>query len=104
MDSIEVNIKFQIQSLDPIGESRLWYRWAFFTGISSLRSEAIRGNPEPYFYSTYMNIADFFDMNEFLNIYYIMLALSLFWWFGYPFMLFWGLWVQVKYISRSFEA
>lgn len=88
--------------MDPIGESRLWYRWAFFSGAPA--REQIRGNPEPYFYSTYVNIGDFFDTNEFLNIYYIMLALSLFWWFGYPFMSFWGLYVQVLYILKSLEA
>lgn len=103
-DSVEVKVTFVIRSLDPIGESRLWYRWAFFNDFATVSKGQIVGNPEPYFYSTYVRIGDFFSTDDFVWIFYIMFALSLFWWFGYPFMLFWGLYVEAEYLFKCFEA
>lgn len=59
---------------------------------------------EPYFYGTYVNITDFFDTDWYLNVYYIMLALSMFWFFGYPFMWGWGVYLQIQYMIDAIIA
>lgn len=90
--------------MDPIGDSRLWYRWAFFNNNDGVTDADIQGLADPYFYSTYASIVDFYRTDEFLNIFYIMLATSLFWLWGWPFMYAWGWWLYIKYIIQSFEV
>ena len=89
--------------LDPIGDSRLWYRWAFFDTDDGVKEDDIRGHADPYFYSTYASIVDFYKTDEFLNIFYIMLGTSVFWLWGWPFMYGWGWWLMIKYIIQTFE-
>jgi len=101
-DSI-VTITFTIPELDPIGDSRLWYRWAFFDATEGVTDVAIRGNTDPYFYSTYTSIADFYRTDEFLNVFYIMLGTSLFWLWGWPLLYPWGWWLYGKYIVQSVQ-
>lgn len=88
-----IKLEFAIPELDPIGDSRLWYRWAFFDTDDGVKETDIRGNTEPYFYSTYASVTDFYRTDEFLNIFYIMLATSLFWLWGWPFLYPWGWWL-----------
>ena len=100
---MEIYISFVVPGLDPIGDSRFWYRWAFFDTANGVVPSDIRGNPEPYFYGTYVSVTDFYRTDEFLNIFYIMLALSLFWLLGEPFVWGWGVYLQFDYILQSIE-
>jgi hypothetical protein len=102
-DDAIVTIKWTVSDLDPIGDHRLWYRWVFYNNIPT-QSDVIQGNLQPYFYGTYINITDFFDTDWYLDVYYIMLALSMFWLFGYPFMWGWSVYLQIQYLIDCLSA
>ena len=84
--------------MDPIGDSRVWYRWAFFNSGDGVKAADIEGRADPYFYSTYASIADLYDTEILLNIFYIMLGVSLFWLWGWPFVYGFGWWLYIDYI------
>lgn len=99
-----ITLNFTIPELDPIGDSRLWYRWAFFDAADGVQLSDLRGRSEPFFYSTYASVADLFKTDDFLNLFYIILALSTFWLLGWPLVLIAAIWMQVSYIMQSFDA
>lgn len=101
---MEVTINFTIPELDPIGEHRLMYRWMFYSNINAVTNTWIQGNPDPFFYGTYVSIGDFFNTDSFLNIFYIMLALSMFLYFGWPFMWAFGFYMNTAYIFEALTA
>ena len=57
--------------MDPHGYHRVWYKWAFFNDgdvcdpyIDCLNSLTMDGSEEPFFYSTFQTLTDFYTMEE----------------------------------------
>lgn len=103
-NDIEITINFTTPDLDPIGESRLWYRWIFYDDPALVKKNQIIGSPEPYFYSTYINVSDFFNTEDFLFTFYVMYATGMFWLLGLPFMYGWYFYQTWSTIFLSFDA
>lgn len=99
-----ITLNFTIDDLDPIGDHRVWYRWIFFNNIIDKQVDHIQGNVEPYFYGTYVSIGDFFDVDSYLNIYYIVFACSMFWLYGWPFVTIGTKILQWMYFFQAWDA
>lgn len=70
-NSEEAKVIFTVPNMDPYGEHRVWYRWAFYNpastcdeGVDCLGDETVDGMHDPWFYSTYINLTDMFTMDE----------------------------------------
>lgn len=70
---IDVKFRFHTLKLDPVGESKVWFRWVFFNddvscwnweGTCLTDKPPTDGQIEPYHYSTYFYWSDFFDREQ----------------------------------------
>ena len=67
--NVEVKLTFHLPGYEPVGEHRIWFRWAFYTpylgyagscnpNIDCLGLSTIDGNDEPFFWSQFVNLLD----------------------------------------------
>ena len=97
MSNVEVKLKFLLPTVEPIGEHRVWFRWAFFnpyTGINTCKYDVdclgpatVDGQEEPYFWSKFVTLTDYYtveDLDWTVTLYWITTALSLFGLLGAP--------------------
>ena len=108
---VEVKLAFRVHGIVPIGEHRIWARWAFYNpdsyciqGVDCLGPETLDGNEEPFFYSQFVNLGDYFhqdDRSWYVTMYWIMTALSVFGIFALPFKIILSLYLHIDIFWKS---
>lgn len=113
---VEIKLIFSVPGMEPIGEHRVWTRWAFYNPyngpgscneeISCLGKNTIDGPDEPYFWTIFMNLTDYFDTDDrswIMNLYWVMAACSLFGLFGLPLQFIIRLYLQFFILEKSIK-
>ena len=113
---MEVKLFFSVPFIEPIGEHRVWVRWAFYDpyygpgscneATTCLGKQTIDGQDDPFFWTNYMNLTDYFDADDrnwILNLYWIMCACSIFGLFGLPLQTIIRLYLEFFILNQSFK-
>ena len=106
-----VQLKVSAPYLDNVGDNLLWFKWSFYNddlACDTTRFEnycfstaPIDGQKSGYFYSTYINWADYYDKSEMMTFYWVNFGLSLFWIAGQPAQILVGIALQIYLLIKS---
>ena len=87
-ETIELDLRFHTLALDPVGESKVWYKWGFFNdeefcvqitaGTCLSDRPPVDGNREPSSYTTFFYWIDYFYKDEIEVIMWILFVISIF--------------------------
>ena len=67
-NDVQVKLAIRINQMDPYGHHRIWYRWSFYdywnkckANVNCLGLNTLDGSDDPFFYTTYQTLKDFYS-------------------------------------------